>query len=268
LTRLAHARYGEGPRPLLVLHGFLGSARNLASLARGLAARDPRWSVVALDLPGHGDSPPLPRGADLATLAHAVLGTARELAPPPYALVGHSLGGRVALRAALLEPAAIAHVTLLDISPAGRPAGAETARIVEALLSAPDEAASRDPFRQHLLAAGLDGGIADWLLTNLARDGGRHRWRIDRTALAALHPRITGEDLWAAVEGPRSYTLHCVRAGRSGYVPDVDAARLAAAGCAVATIDGAGHFLHAERPAETLERVCEGLGSRPQPEPA
>jgi hypothetical protein len=78
-----------------------------------------------------------------------------------------------------------------------------------------------------------------------------------------LHPPITGEDLWAAVEGPRPYGLHGVRAGRSGYVPAVDARRLAAAGCAVATIEGAGHVLHAERPTEALDRVCEGLGSRP-----
>jgi pimeloyl-ACP methyl ester carboxylesterase len=258
---LAHARHGTGPRPLLLLHGFLGSSRNVASLARGLAGRDPRWTVVALDLPGHGASPPLPPEADLAALARAVLGSARALAlPSPYTMVGHSLGGRVALRAGLLDPHALAHVTLLDISPAGRPPGAEVTRIVDALLAAPDAAPDRDVFRRHFLGAGLDAGVADWLLLDLQREGDRHRWRIDRAALADLHPRITGEDLWAAVEGARPYTLHCVRAGRSGYVPDDDARRLAIAGCPVATVEGAGHFLHAERPAETLERVAEGLG--------
>jgi pimeloyl-ACP methyl ester carboxylesterase len=261
VTLLAHERHGSGPRPLLLLHGFLGSARNVASLARALAGRDARWSVVALDLPGHGASPPLPPGADLAALARAVLDSARALAPPPpYTIVGHSLGGRVGLRAGILEPGALAHVTLLDISPTGRPPGAETSRMVEALVAAPETAPDRHAVRRHFLAAGLDAGVADWLILNLERRGERYRWRIDRAALAALHPRITGEDLWAAVEGGRPYTVHCVRAGRSGYVPDADARRLVAAGCPVATVEGAGHFLHAERSAETLERVREGLG--------
>ena len=260
MTLLAHARHGGGPRALLLLHGFLGSARNVSSLARGLAAADPRWSVVGLDLPGHGASPPLPPGADLTFLARAVLDAGRGLGlPAPFTIVGHSLGGRVALRAGLLEPDAVAHVTLLDISPAGRPPGEETSRIVEALVAAPESAADRDVVRRHFLAAGLDPAVADWLLLNLERDGQRYRWRIDRKALEALHPRITGEDLWAAVEGARRYTLHCVRAGRSAYVPDADARRLEAAGCPVVAVENAGHFLHAEHPAETLERVREGL---------
>jgi pimeloyl-ACP methyl ester carboxylesterase len=259
---LAHIRHGAGPQPLLLLHGFLGSARNLRSLARGLAGRDPRWSVVALDLLGHGESPPLPPDADLSALARAVLAAASDLAlPAPYTLVGHSLGGRVALRAALLEPAATVHVTLLDISPAGRPPSDETARIVRALLSAPDAAPSRDEFRRHFLATGLVGAIADWLLLNLAREEDCYRWRIDRAAVAALHAQITGENLWPAVERSRPYTLHCVRGGQSPYVPDVDAARLIAAGCPVATVADAGHFLHVERPKETLERLREGLAS-------
>jgi len=65
---LAHTRAGDGPRALVLLHGFLGSARNLGTLARGLAQRTGR-AVVSLDLPGHGESPPLPPQADLAAFA-------------------------------------------------------------------------------------------------------------------------------------------------------------------------------------------------------
>src|SRR5207253_4254929 len=100
---LAQTRVGAGPRALFLLHGFLGSARNLATLARGLAQRRPEYSVIALDLTGHGDSPPLPPRPDVAVIARDVLQTARALnIPPPWTLVGHSLGGRVALRSALL----------------------------------------------------------------------------------------------------------------------------------------------------------------------
>jgi pimeloyl-ACP methyl ester carboxylesterase len=260
VSSLAHVRTGQGPRALLLLHGFLGSARNLASLARGLAERDPSLSVFALDLTGHGASPPLPEGADTATLARDVLATARALdAPPPVRLVGHSLGGRVALHAGLLEPSTVAHVTLLDISPSRIKPGGDTTAVVEALVRAPDVARSREEFRAYFRAAGLASEVTDWLLLNLARDGDLVRWRIDRAALAALHARISEEELWPAVEGPRSWSMHCVRGALSPYVDEGDARRLAAAGCPVDTIAGAGHFLHVEKPAETLERVLAGL---------
>src|SRR5437867_9369430 len=98
---LAHDRTGEGPRTILLLHGFLGSRRNLGSLAHRLVERDPGLSVITLDLTGHGESPPLPPEPDLATLGRDALDTATTLAVVrPLWLVGHSLGGRVALRAA------------------------------------------------------------------------------------------------------------------------------------------------------------------------
>ena len=260
MSLLAHVRSGQGPRPLLLLHGFLGSARNLASLARGLAERDSSLSVFAVDLTGHGASPPLPEGADTAILARDLLATARTLdVPLPVRLVGHSLGGRVALRAGMLERSAVAHITLLDISPSPLKPGGDTAAVVQALVRAPDVARSREEFRVFFRAAGLADDVTDWLLLNLAREGDVVRWRIDRAALAALHARISAEDLWPAVEGPRSYSMHCVRGALSPYVDEGDARRLAAAGCPVDTIAGAGHFLHVERPVPTLERVLAGL---------
>lgn len=209
MSALAHRETGAGPRPVILLHGFLGSARNLGMLARRLAGAEPALRVVTLDLTGHGASPPLPPDADLATLARDVLDTARGLRLDlPLAIIGHSLGGRVALRAGLLEPAAIGDVTLLDISPSACPAGeTETAPVMQALLRAPDQASARAVFRHHLGAAGLDQSIVEWLLTNLVVEHGRYGWRIDRAALAALRARTMGEDLWPAVEGPRRWTL-------------------------------------------------------------
>lgn len=260
MSALTHVRSGHGPRTVLLLHGFLGSARNVASLARGLSERDPSLSVLALDLTGHGTSPPLGEGAGTPALAADVLATVRALdVAAPVRLVGHSLGGRVALRAGLLEPAAVTHITLLDISPSHLKPGAETAAVVEALLRAPDVARSRDEFRVFFRGAGLADEVTDWLLLNLTRDGDLVRWRIDRAALAALHGRIGDEDLWPAVEGPRPYSLHCVRGALSPYVDEGTARRLAAAGCPVDTIPGAGHFLHVEQPVPTLERVLAGL---------
>ena len=258
---LAHQRVGAGTRPLLLLHGFLGSARNLGTLARGLAARRADLDIVAFDLTGHGASPPLPPAADSSTLAVDVLASARALSlVAPLTIVGHSLGGRVALRAAQLEPDMIAGVTLLDITPGPLDSGDGTERMLEVVPRAPETFESRGQARASLVADGLAPEIADWLLLNLEAAGDTHRWRVDRRALAALHARIAREDLWPAVEGPRAWTLRCVRGGVSPYVSDRDARRLEAARCPVVTIEGAGHFLHAERPQAVIDAVAAGLG--------
>lgn len=85
------------------------------------------------------------------------------------------------------------------------------------------------------------------------------RWRVDRRALAALHARVAAEDLWPALERPRQYRVGCVRGGASSHVSDADARRLEAAGVEVVTIEGAGHFLHVERPGPVVEAVIAAL---------
>ncbi len=257
---LAHVRTGTGRHPLVLLHGLLGSARNLSTLARLLVDRNPDFAVVAFDLTGHGASPPLPPGADTTLLAADVLASARALElRPPLCLVGHSLGGRVAIRAALDEPTVIGTVTLLDIAPGPLTAGSEVARLLDVLLRMPDAFASRAQARALLVRDGVATVLADWILLNLEPAGEGYRWRVDRHALADLHARIAAEDFWRAVESRRPWALRCVRGGRSTHVTDDDSRRLEAAGCPMATIEGAGHFLHVERPGEVAAAVAAGL---------
>jgi esterase len=252
---LAHQRVGAGPRAVVLLHGFLGVARNLATLARRLVARDASLSVITPDLTGHGASSALPPGADLGTLAADVLATAGDLGlASPLDLVGHSLGGRVALRVGLAEPAALRRVVLLDITPSPITV-TDTARIAALLVAAPERAPGREAFRAYFRAGGLDDPVVEWLLQNLGHEAGESRWRVDRAALADLHRRTNAEDLWPAVEGRRPYGVACLRGGRSPYVGEADVRRLVAAGCPVDTIGGAGHFLHVDRPDEVADRV-------------
>jgi esterase len=244
----------------VLLHGLLGSARNLSTLARLLNARSPDLTVVALDLPGHGSSPPLPPAADSDLLAREVLATVATLGlATPLRLVGHSLGGRVALRAALRESASIVSVTLLDIAPGPLTATGDVARVLDVLPRMPDLLHSRADSRARLVGDGLSPALAEWLLLNLESADGGYRWKVDRRALAELHTRIAAEDLWPAVEGPRDYRVLCIRGGASGYVSDADARRLEAAGCPVVTVEGAEHFLHAERPEAVADAVLASL---------
>nr|WP_294529691.1 acetoin dehydrogenase dihydrolipoyllysine-residue acetyltransferase subunit [uncultured Rhodopila sp.] len=101
-------------RPIVLLHGFGGDLNNWLFVQPALAERH---RVIALDLPGHGGSTKDAGAGDLATLAGVVLDVLRALDVPKAHLAGHSLGGAVALRAALESPSHAASLTL--ICPAG-----------------------------------------------------------------------------------------------------------------------------------------------------
>jgi esterase len=257
---LGFFRVGEGTRPLLLLHGFLGAGRNLTTLAKKLVEKDASLAIIVPDLTGHGASPPLAASDDLHTMARDLLELARSLDlgdDAPFSIMGHSLGGRVGLAAALAAPRAIRRITLLDITPSPiSDPDSDSVRIVGLIASGPRLAPSREPFREHLRAGGVPTSLIEWQMLNLVHEGGAYRWRIDAERLAELHPRISATDLWPAVERPgRGYTLHEVRGDRSPYVSDSDAARLEAAGCPVDTLAGVGHFVHVEGLPRLLELV-------------
>lgn len=257
---LAYMTRGEGPHAVLMLHGFLGSGRNLGALALGLSRRDPTCRCVLPDLTGHGASPPLPPGADLSTLAGDVLELADGLAlSRPFSLIGHSLGGRVALRAKGLAPEAVGQVVLLDSSPVrtGGPVP-ELARVVDALLAAPAQADDKATMSDAFAARGLSRALVEWLAMNLVAEEGGVRWRIDRVALARLLDKTRAEDLLGVVTRfAPSITL--IRGGASEYVRPEDAAPLEAAGVRVVTIEGAGHYLHVEKPGAVLDAITSAL---------
>ncbi len=103
---------GTGPAtPVLMIHGFGGDLLNWQLNQPALAADR---AVVAIDLPGHGGaSKVLPGGGDIAALAGAVRGAMAALAIERAHLVGHSLGGAIALQLACDAPEAVASVTLV-----------------------------------------------------------------------------------------------------------------------------------------------------------
>ncbi|PTL81665.1 alpha/beta fold hydrolase [Vitiosangium sp. GDMCC 1.1324] len=251
---------GEGQRPTVLLHGFLGTGRNLRSLALAWSQVDKDRRFLLPDLTGHGSSPPLPPGATLSTVAGDVLETARAAGlQGPLDLVGHSLGGRVSLAASLRSPGDVARVTLLDITPSPIPSSqSESGKVLEILRAAPASAPDRKTMRAELTGRGLSGPLSDWLIMNLepAPEGGV-RWRFDRESLGEFHGRVNGEDLWAAVTRPGA-KVRCIRGGRAHYVTDADLARMESLGCPVVTLPDAGHFVHVDAPDALLRWLTQG----------
>ncbi len=107
---VAHAGEGGAGLPVVFIHGFGGDAENW-TLAMGALA-DAR-AVYALELPGHGKSEKRIADADPAALARTILAAVDALGLDRVNLVGHSLGGAVALAAALAAPQRVATLTLV-----------------------------------------------------------------------------------------------------------------------------------------------------------
>lgn len=112
--RLRYARMGDGARSIVLIHGFGGDADRWAFTQEPLAATA---SVYAFDLPGHGQSSKDVSDGSVAALAEVVIAFMDALDIGSATLIGHSLGGAIALQTAIAHPERVAALTL--IAPAG-----------------------------------------------------------------------------------------------------------------------------------------------------
>lgn len=140
-ARLHYAVGGAGS-PLVLVHGLGGIIENWCALAPALAERH---RVLVPDLPGHGRSGLLSEARNLDPLADAVLGLAEAESVRGAVWIGHSLGGLVALRAAVLRPGAVRGVVLA--AAAGIGSASPAARVTLAVLGATRPGRLIAPFR-------------------------------------------------------------------------------------------------------------------------
>lgn len=256
--RLASFRVGEGASPVVLLHGYLGSGRNLRTLASQWSQRDPQLTFLLPDLTGHGESPPFPSHPTLESVARDVLETADASGlTGKLRWVGHSFGGRVCLAAARLAPDRVSRVDLLDISPGSIPAAqSESGAVLDLLVSLPEREQDRVSMQRRMTDAGLSTHLAAWLATNLVPDpAGGVQWRFDRAGLQRAHLPVLAEDLWDVVEA-RAVPIRCVSGKRSAYVPAADLERMRANGVEVVELES-GHFVHVE----ALDALVEWLAA-------
>lgn len=232
---------GEGP-PVAFLHGLFGAARNFGYLQRALS---PRFRVIALDMRNHGASPHAP-DMRYATLAADVLETLDSLSALPCALIGHSMGGKAAMVAALQRPEAVARLLVSDIAPVAYQHGnTDIARALRALPLSPS--LTRAQADATLADAVQDASVRAFLLQNL-RFGAHPSWRIGLDEIAAAIPDLEG---WAPIEGTFTGPAVFVTGALSGYVQDTDrpVIRTLFPRARFVTIKGAGHWIHADNPA-------------------
>ncbi|WP_290651254.1 alpha/beta fold hydrolase [Aquisalimonas sp.] len=240
---------GSGP-PIVILHGLFGSGTNWNRIARDLAADH---QVVVMDLPNHGQSPHWAT-MDYPDMARAVAETQDHYGIPPATVIGHSMGGKVAMTLALGHPDDVQRLLIGDIAPIAYGDHGH-GRLLRALQRIePQRLGSRTAASDALAEDIPEAGLRQFLLTNLeARDGG-FAWRIPLEALEANLPVIAGfPELSGCYRGPTLF-LH---GEHSEYVPESAHGTIQALfpKAVIEALPGAGHWLHAEQPQAFLERV-------------
>ena len=251
--RLAVTELGEGP-PLALLHGLFGARQNFGAVQKALAAGGRR--VLALDLRNHGASPHA-AGMAYPDMADDVAETLVAEGAWPATILGHSMGGKVAMALALMRPEGVARLVVADIAPIAYPAPlfAEYLLAMQAMPLVPG--LTRRDADAWLAQAVPAPELRAFLLQNLVFPEAPPRWRIGLPEIAAAMPDIAGwPALPARYEGP---TL--VLAGSlSPYIQPEHHALFRALFPAVrfASIP-AGHWLHAENPTAFLAAVTTFL---------
>ena len=242
--RLHTVGRGSGA-PVALLHGLYGQAGNFATVQRRLAAGGRR--VLALDLRNHGASPHAPT-MPYPDMAADVLETLLAEGALPCALIGHSMGGKVAMWAALAAPTSVQRLLVADIAPVTYTHGAEHDGLLAAMaaLDLPP-GLSRAQADAALAEAVADARVRGFLLSNLVTGAAPH-WRLNLAAIAAALPDLIGwPDPGAArYDGPALF----LAGARSDYVrPEHRGAiRALFAHARFVTLKDAGHWLHADNP--------------------
>jgi len=254
---LAHTAHGSGP-PVVILHGLLGSARNWATIAKRLAGT---YRVLAVDLRNHGSSP-WADAMSYEAMAEDVAALVARLGLAQPAVVGHSMGGKVAMQLALSHGDAVGRLVVVDIAPVRYERS--FAPYIEAMQQVDLSAARRSEVDESLKPAVPDAGVRAFLLQNLVSSDGGFAWRVNLPALSANMDGIMGFPESAdrrSFEGPALF----LAGGRSDYLRPVHRAGIERLfpRAEFEVIEDAGHWVHAERPAdflEALERFLERDG--------
>jgi esterase len=229
--------------PCLIVHGLFGSGRNWGSIARELAQSRP---VLTVDLRNHGQSPwEDTHGYDdlAADLAEVV-----ESRSAPVDVIGHSMGGKASMMLALTRPDLVRRMIVADIAPVSYSHTQQ--QFIDAMRAVDLSTVNR---RAEAAAAlgeqGVERALQAFFTQSL--DVKNKRWLYNLDALEAEMPKILSfPDVSDTFDGPVLF----LSGGKSDYVRRAHRDRIKAMFPAArfARIPDAGHWLHAEKPAEFL----------------
>lgn len=243
---------GQG-QAIVLIHGLFGSYENLGVIARALAGQ---WQVVNLDMRNHGRSD-WHDSMSYALMAEDVKDTLDHLGLDQVILLGHSMGGKIAMEFALRYPERVNKLILADISPVqNRPRHHE-------ILSALDgidlnNLQSRQQADQQLALSINETGVRQFLLKSLYKEDKQFRWRFNIKALIANYPQLLEAP---PSKGPYTGPTLFIKGAESDYLLPEHQSLIQQLfpNSKAKIIMGTGHWLHAEKPVAFAKIVTDFL---------
>lgn len=236
--------------PVVVIHGLFGASDNLMALGKALAEK---YSVHILDVRNHGKSP----HSDCMTYASMVDDVHEYLSThslPYISLIGHSMGGKIAMKFSLTYPNCVNRLIVADIAPVSYSSHhVAIFRAFDALDLG--KLVSRSEALKIFSAYIDEPSVSQFLIKSLDKkpDGG-FEWRFNLNVIRENYQHIISDDSGSSsfsgpvlfISGDQSdYVLAEHRARIIGLFPNVVSKRM----------QGVGHWLHAQKPA-VFNNLC------------
>ncbi|UZR92939.1 alpha/beta fold hydrolase [Chondrinema litorale] len=233
---------GQGS-PVIILHGLFGSSDNWASIAKTISNH---YKVYTVDQRNHGQSQNTD-AFDYNTMADDLYEFIQAQNIDKPSIVGHSMGGKVAMTFALKYPEIVNKLVIVDIGPKAYPPHHQK---ILAGLNAVNlkEINSRKDADSILAKYEPTLGVRQFLLKNLYRnDEGDFDWRIN---VPVITKKITNVGIEIKSQEPYSNPVLFIRGANSHYIQEEDYSEIREIfpRAQIRTINNAGHWVHAEDP--------------------
>ncbi|RUO73157.1 alpha/beta fold hydrolase [Idiomarina ramblicola] len=239
---LNHETLGTENNPaIIIIHGLFGDKDNLKSVARELSED---YYCILPDTRNHGDS----FHSDTMTypaMAEDIINLADTLNIKQFAVLGHSMGGKIAMEICIKAPERVTSAIFADISPAAYDGTHDS--IMDALSGLNlNQIKSRGDADKQLADKISEKGVRQFLLKNLKKTDNGYQWRLNLEGLKQNYEQISAAVSKGQYEGPVLF----IKGGNSNYLTEKHQQEVSSRfnTAAVKIIEDAGHWLHAEKP--------------------
>jgi pimeloyl-ACP methyl ester carboxylesterase len=250
---LHYRTLGEGP-PLIILHGIFGTSDNWQTFGKKLASD---YQVFLIDQRNHGLSPHSDT-FDYPSMAEDLQQFIEQHQLETPVILGHSMGGKVAMFHAVKYPDKLSKLIVVDIAPRSYPVHHQ--HILDAMGSVDLSAvASRGEVEEQLEPHLPDWGVRQFIMKNLNReDDNTFSWKLN---LAAIRDNIENVGMAVEASEPVNKPTLFVRGEKSDYIRSEDEALIHQIfpEAHIVTIKDAGHWVHAEQPKALYETLIQFL---------
>ncbi|MGB3947894.1 MAG: alpha/beta fold hydrolase [Bacteroidia bacterium] len=248
--KLFYRKFGEG-QPLIILHGLFGQSDNWNSLARQFSELGN--AVYTVDLRNHGLSPHREEWT-YQSMSDDVLELITDLELKDVILIGHSMGGKVAMQFAMNSPELLKKLIVVDIAPKYYPP--HHGDILKALNAVDFNVVKNRKDAEAILSEYIsDLGTKQFLLKNIYwKEDGLLAWRFNLDVITRKIETVGQETPnYSTCKAPTLF----IKGERSNYILESDLQHIndLFPFSQIKTIDGAGHWVHAEKPRDFFETV-------------